>query len=299
MRSSRVLSVLLCVLMIGSMVASMASAAAPKIGLAVSTLNNPFFVDLRDGALEEAKKAGLSITVADAQNDPNRQLSQVENFIEQGVSIILVNPCDSTAIVPAIKAANRAKIPVITVDRGADGGEVVCHIASDNVQGGQMAGEFLAKLIGNKGKVVELEGIPGTSAARDRGKGFNEVMKKYPNIKIVARQEAGFDRAKGMTVMENILQAQPEIDGVFCHNDEMALGALRAIEAAGRLSAIKIVGFDATDDAVKSVKDGKMVATVAQKPRVMGSMAVETAKQVLDGIKVGAFIPVPLELVVK
>jgi len=299
MRSSRVLSVLLCVLMIGSMVASMASAAAPKIGLAVSTLNNPFFVDLRDGALEEAKKAGLSITVADAQNDPNRQLSQVENFIEQGVSIILINPCDSTAIVPAIKAANRAKIPVITVDRGADGGEVMCHIASDNVQGGQMAGEFLAKLIGNKGKVVELEGIPGTSAARDRGKGFNEVMKKYPNIKIVARQEAGFDRAKGMTVMENILQAQPEIDGVFCHNDEMALGALRAIEAAGRLSAIKIVGFDATDDAVKSVKDGKMVATVAQKPRVMGSMAVETAKQVLDGVKVGAFIPVPLELIVK
>ena len=290
---------LLCVLMIGSMVASMASAAAPKIGLAVSTLNNPFFVDLRDGALEEAKKAGLSITVADAQNDPNRQLSQVENFIEQGVSIILINPCDSTAIVPAIKAANRAKIPVITVDRGADGGEVMCHIASDNVQGGQMAGEFLAKLIGNKGKVVELEGIPGTSAARDRGKGFNEVMKKYPNIKIVARQEAGFDRAKGMTVMENILQAQPEIDGVFCHNDEMALGALRAIEAAGRLSAIKIVGFDATDDAVKSVKDGKMVATVAQKPRVMGSMAVETAKQVLDGVKVGAFIPVPLELIVK
>ena len=299
MRSSRVLSVLLCVLMMGSMAASIASAAAPKIGLAVSTLNNPFFVDLRDGALEEAKKAGLSITVADAQNDPNRQLSQVENFIEQGVSIILVNPCDSTAIVPAIKAANRAKIPVITVDRGADGGEVVCHIASDNVQGGQMAGEFLAKLIGYKGKVVELEGIPGTSAARDRGKGFNEVIKKYPNIKIVARQEAGFDRAKGMTVMENILQAQPEIDGIFCHNDEMALGALRAIEAAGRLSAIKIVGFDATDDAVKSVKDGKMAATVAQKPRVMGSMAVETAKQVLDGIKVGAFIPVPLELVVK
>ncbi len=299
MRSSRVLSVLLCVLMIGSMAASMASAAAPKIGLAVSTLNNPFFVDLRDGALEEAKKVGLSITVADAQNDPNRQLSQVENFIEQGVSIILINPCDSTAIVPAIKAANRAKIPVITVDRGADGGEVVCHIASDNVQGGQMAGEFLAKLIGCKGKIVELEGIPGTSAARDRGKGFNEVIKKYPDIKIVARQEAGFDRAKGMTVMENILQAQPEIDGIFCHNDEMALGALRAIEAAGRLSAIKIVGFDATDDAVKSVKDGKMVATVAQKPRVMGSMAVETAKQVLDGVKVGAFIPVPLELVVK
>jgi len=285
--------------MIGSMFASMASAAAPKIGLAISTLNNPFFVDLRDGALEEAKKAGLGITVADAQNDPNRQLSQVENFIQQGVNIILVNPCDSAAIVSAIKAANRAKIPVITVDRGADGGEVICHIASDNVQGGQMAGEYLAKLIGYKGKVVEIQGIPGASAARDRGKGFNEVMKKYPNIKIVARQEAGFDRAKGMTVMENILQAQPDIDGVFCHNDEMALGALRAIEAAGRLSAIKIVGFDATDDAIKAVQDGKLVATVAQKPRAMGSMAVTVAKRVLDGAKVDAFIPVPLELVAK
>jgi len=262
--------------MIGGMAASMASAAAPEIGLAVSTLNNPFFVDLRDGALEAADKAGLGITVADAQNDPNRQLSQIENFIQQGVSIILVNPCDSAAIVPAIKAANKANIPVITVDRGADGGEVVCHIASDNVEGGRMAGEFLAKLVDYKGKLVELEGIPGTSAARDRGAGFNEVIKKYPDIKIVARQEAGFDRAKGMTVMENILQAQPEIDGIFCHNDEMALGALRAVEAAGRLSAIKIVGFDATDDAVKSVKDGKLVATVAQKPRVMGSMAVET-----------------------
>ncbi|HHY62043.1 MAG: ribose ABC transporter substrate-binding protein RbsB [Bacillota bacterium] len=299
MRSNRILSVFLCVLMIGSMFASMASAAAPKIGLAISTLNNPFFVDLRDGALEEAKKAGLGITVADAQNDPNRQLSQVENFIQQGVNIILVNPCDSAAIVSAIKAANRAKIPVITVDRGADGGEVICHIASDNVQGGQMAGEYLAKLIGYKGKVVEIQGIPGASAARDRGKGFNEVMKKYPNIKIVARQEAGFDRAKGMTVMENILQAQPDIDGVFCHNDEMALGALRAIEAAGRLSAIKIVGFDATDDAIKAVKDGKLVATVAQKPRAMGSMAVTVAKRVLDGAKVDAFIPVPLELVAK
>ncbi len=299
MRSNRILSVFLCVLMIGSMFASMASAAAPKIGLAISTLNNPFFVDLRDGALEEAKKAGLGITVADAQNDPNRQLSQVENFIQQGVNIILVNPCDSAAIVSAIKAANRAKIPVITVDRGADGGEVICHIASDNVQGGQMAGEYLAKLIGYKGKVVEIQGIPGASAARDRGKGFNEVMKKYPNIKIVARQEAGFDRAKGMTVMENILQAQPDIDGVFCHNDEMALGALRAIEAAGRLSAIKIMGFDATDDAIKAVKDGKLVATVAQKPRAMGSMAVTVAKRVLDGAKVDAFIPVPLELVAK
>jgi len=299
MKASRVLAAILCVAFFATLTGLTAAAAKPKVGLAISTLNNPFFVDLRDGALEAAGKVGVEVNVADAQNDPNKQLSQVENFIQERVDIILINPCDSAAIVPAIKSANAAKIPVITVDRGSDGGEVVCHIASDNVEGGRMAGEYLAKLLNYKGKVVELEGIPGTSAARDRGKGFNEVIKKYPGIQVVARQEAGFDRAKGMTVMENILQAQPAIDGLFCHNDEMALGALRAIEAAGRLSAIKIVGFDATDDAVKAVKDGKMAATVAQKPRTMGVMAVETAKKVLDGASVDKFIPVPLELVTK
>jgi len=299
MKASRVLAAILCVAFFATLTGLTAAAARPKVGPAISTLNNPFFVDLRDGALEAAGKVGVEVNVADAQNDPNKQLSQVENFIQERVDIILINPCDSAAIVPAIKSANAAKIPVITVDRGSDGGEVVCHIASDNVEGGRMAGEYLAKLLNYKGKVVELEGIPGTSAARDRGKGFNEVIKKYPGIQVVARQEAGFDRAKGMTVMENILQAQPAIDGLFCHNDEMALGALRAIEAAGRLSAIKIVGFDATDDAVKAVKDGKMAATVAQKPRTMGVMAVETAKKVLDGASVDKFIPVPLELVTK
>lgn len=270
-----------------------------RVGLSISTLNNPFFVDLRDGALEAANALGIELVVVDAQNDPNRQLSGIENLIQSKVDVILVNPCDSSAVVPAVKAANKAGIPVVTVDRGADGGEVVTHIASDNVAGGRMAGEFIAKLLGGKGKVVELEGIPGTSAARDRGKGFNEAIAKYPNIKVVARQEAGFDRAKGMTVMENILQAQPEIDAVFAHNDEMALGALRAIKAAGRLDKIKIVGFDATDDAVKAVKEGTMVATVAQKPREMGKIAVEIARKIMNGEKVEKFIPVPLELVTK
>lgn len=270
-----------------------------RVGLSISTLNNPFFVDLRDGALEAANALGIDLVVVDAQNDPNRQLSGIENLIQSKVDVIIVNPCDSSAVVPAVKAANKAGIPVVTVDRGADGGEVVSHIASDNVAGGRMAGEFIAKLLGGKGKVVELEGIPGTSAARDRGKGFNEAIAKYPNIKVVARQEAGFDRAKGMAVMENILQAQPEIDAVFAHNDEMALGALRAIKAAGRLDKIKIVGFDATDDAVKAVKEGTMAATIAQKPREMGKIAVEVAKKIVNGEKVEKYIPVPLELVTK
>jgi ribose transport system substrate-binding protein len=172
-------------------------------------------------------------------------------------------------VVPAIKKANDANIPVFTVDRSANGGTVVSHIASDNVAGGKMAAEFLSKTIGGKGNVIELQGIAGTSAARDRGQGFNDYIKaSSPNIKIVAQQTANFNRDEGLKVFENILQAQPEIAAVFAHNDEMILGAIQAAEAAKR-TGIVFVGFDAIDDATKAVKDGKLAATVAQKPDLM------------------------------
>lgn len=286
--------VVLLVLVLG--VASV-SAQSYVVGLSVSTLNNPFFVDLKEGAEEAAAQLGLTLIATDAQNDANRQLSSVEDLISRGVNILVINPVDSSAIVPAIRAANKAGVPVITVDRGADGGTVVSHVASDNVAGGKMAGEFILELLGGKGKVVELEGIPGTSAARDRGTGFNAAIASYGDIKVVAKQEAGFDRAKGMSVMENILQAQPEINAVFAHNDEMALGALTAIRASGR--DIIVVGFDATDDAVKAVEEGRMAATVAQKPREMGKIAVEAALKYLKGEEVPEYVPVDLALVKK
>lgn len=274
-----------------------ANAQSYVVGLSVSTLNNPFFVDLKEGAEEAAAQLGLTIIATDAQNDANRQLSSVEDLISRGVNILVINPVDSSAVVPAIRAANQGGVPVITVDRGADGGIVVSHVASDNVAGGKMAGEFIIELLGGKGKVVELEGIPGTSAARDRGTGFNAAIASYGDIKVVAKQEAGFDRARGMSVMENILQAQPEIDAIFAHNDEMALGALTAIRASGR--NIIVVGFDATDDAVKAVEEGRMAATVAQKPREMGKIAVEAALKHLKGEAVPEYVPVDLALVKK
>ena len=291
--------VILCLAVTLAVSCIVGGAKQTAIGLAISTLNNPFFVELRDGALAQGKTLDFNVIVADGQNDANKQLSQIENFIQQKVDLIAVNPVDSDAVAAAVKAANKAGIPVITVDRGANGGNVVCHIASDNVAGGRLAGEHIAKLLNGSGSVIELEGIPGTSAARDRGKGFNEAMAKYPKIKVVARQEAGFDRAKGMSVMENLLQANPDVNAVFAHNDEMALGALRAIEAAGKMGKIKVVGFDATDDAVKAVKDGRMAATVAQKPDEMGKNAIATAKDVLGGKTVDKFIPVVLALVTK
>ncbi len=277
-------------------------AAQPKeivLGLSLSTLNNPFFVTLKEGAERAAAQYGVKLIVVDAQDDPAKEAANIEDLIQKKVSALLINPTDTKAVVPSIQKANQAGIPVFTVDRAAEGGEIVSHIASDNVAGGQMAAEFLCKALNGKGKVVELEGIPGTSAARDRGKGFNDYLKeKCPGLEVVARQPADFNRAKGLQVFENILQAQPQIDGVFAHNDEMVLGAIQAAEAAGRTGII-FVGFDAIDDAVKAVKEGKLAATVAQQPAEMGRLAVEMAVKYLRGEKVEKFIPVPLSLVTK
>jgi len=267
------------------------------LGLSLSTLDNPFFVTLKEGAEEAATKAGVKLIVVDCEDDSAKEAANLEDLIAKKVDALLINPTDAEAVVPSIGKANEAGIPVFTIDRAAAGGEIVSHIASDNVAGGRMAGEKLAELLGGKGKVVELEGITGTSSARERGQGFNEVMDKYPDIEVVARQTADYDRAKGLSVFENILEAQPEIDGVFAHNDEMILGAIEAAEAAGRADEIVFVGFDAIDDAVAAVKEGKLAATIAQQPAEMGRLGVEFAVKHLSGETVEAYIPVDLALV--
>lgn len=295
------ITALFSLLMLVSVLLSACGGAAQPtektIGLVLSTLNNPFFVTLRDGAQEAADSAGVKLIIVDAQDDSAKMTAGIEDLITKKVSAILVNPTDSDAVVPAIQKANDAGIPVFTVDRGASGGTVVAHVASDNVAGGTMAAEFLCNAIGGKGNVVELQGIAGTSAARDRGQGFNDYMSaNCKDSQIVAQQTANFNRDEGLTVFENILQAQPEIAAVFAHNDEMILGAIQAAEAAGR-TGILFVGFDAVDDAVQAVKDGKLAATVAQQPAEIGRLGVETAVKYLNGETVPASIPVPLSLV--
>lgn len=265
-----------------------------KIGLSISTLNNPFFVALKDGAEEQATELDATLTVADAQNDAAKQVSDVEDMIQKGMDLILINPTDSEAVGAAVQSANDAGIPVITVDRNAESGDVVAHVASDNVAGGKLAGEYMVELVGEGGKVVELEGIPGASATRDRGQGFNEAIDG--KLDVVAKQSANFDRAQGLTVMENILQDNKDIVAVFAHNDEMALGAVQALNSAG-LKDVKVIGFDATDDAVKAVEDGTMAATVAQKPTEIGKLGVQAAVDHLKGETVEENIPVDLELI--
>lgn len=266
-----------------------------RIGLSVSTLNNPFFVTLRDGAQSAADEAGAELIVSDAQNDTAQQQDDIQNFVTQQVNAILVNPVDSDAVVPAIEAANQANIPVIALDRGASGGELATTIASDNVQGGNLAGEELIRLVGS-GSVAQLEGTPGADPARDRGQGFQDAIDAQSAIEVVASQSANFDRAEGLNVAENILQANPDIAGIFAQNDEMALGAVQALGGSAG-DDVKVVGFDATEDGLSAIQDGTMNATVAQQPAEIGSLGVENAISVINGESVEENIPVEVQLV--
>jgi len=266
------------------------------VGLAVSTLNNPFFVSLRKGAEDEAQKDGIKLITVDAQDDPAKQQASVEDLIQKKVNVILINPTDSSAVANVVKEATGKGIKVVSLDRSVNGAEVSAHIASDNVAGGKMAGEFLLQKLGGKGRIVELEGIAGSSAARERGEGFHKVVDGKADVKLLAKQPADFDRAKGLSVMENIIQGNKDIQGVFAHNDEMALGALKAIQAAG-LKNVVVVGFDATADAVAAVKAGTLAATVQQQPELIGQYGIQTAKKLAAGQSVDKFIPVPLNLI--
>lgn len=273
---------------------SFSAHAEDRLALVVSTLNNPFFVALKEGAEEKAKTLGYELLVLDSQNDPSRELSNVEDLTVRGVKAILINPTDSDAVANAIRLANRVDIPVLTLDRGATMGNVVSHIASDNRLGGEMAAQFIVEQLGANTQVIQLEGIPGTSAARERGEGFMTLVNSG-QLTLLSSQPADFDRTKGLNVMENLLTAYPDVQAVFAQNDEMALGALRAIQAQSK--DIFVVGFDGTPDGMAAVTQGAMAATIAQQPEMIGSLGVETAVKVLQGESVESYIAVPLKII--
>ncbi|KQU62923.1 ribose ABC transporter substrate-binding protein RbsB [Rossellomorea marisflavi] len=266
-----------------------------KIGLSVSTLNNPFFVSIKEGVQKEAKAQGMKVIVVDAQNDAAKQINDVEDLIQQGVDLLLINPTDSSAISTAVQSANSIGIPVVTLDRSADKGDVATLVSSDNEKGGEMAADYLIKELGEGTKVAELEGVPGASATRERGAGFHNLADD--KLDVTAKQTANFDRTQGLNTMENILQGNPDIKAVFAHNDEMALGAQQAIQSSGR--DVLVVGFDGNEDALKSIEEGNLSATVAQQPEEIGKLAVQAGADVLNGKKVDKMIPVPLKLVTK
>ncbi|MGX1670396.1 ABC transporter permease/substrate-binding protein [Streptomyces sp. NPDC055400] len=272
------------------------SGTSTKLGLSVSTLNNPFFVQMKAGAQAEAKKEGVKLTVTDAQNDASQQANQLQNFTSEGMSSVIVNPVDSDAVGPAVRGANKAGIPVVAADRGVNKAKTATLVASDNVAGGRQAAKTLAGKLGGRGKIVILQGTAGTSASRERGQGFAEGIKAYPGIKVVAKQPADFDRTKGLDVMTNMLQANAGVDGVFAENDEMALGAIKALGSkAGK--SVAVVGFDGTPDGLKAVEAGTLYASVAQQPKELGRIAVQNAVRAAKDKEVAQMVKVPVKVV--
>ncbi|MCK9191030.1 MAG: substrate-binding domain-containing protein [Sphaerochaetaceae bacterium] len=269
------------------------SDSSKLIGLSISTLNNPFFVTVVDGAKADAESEGYDLTVVDAGDDVVKQINDIDDLVSKGAKVIIINPVDSDAVAPAVKSAKAAGVKIISVDRAVNGESVSCSIASDNVMGAKLAADYMVSMIGEGAEVAELQGVLGASATIDRGEGFHQVADTKLNI--VASQTANFNRAEGLSVMENIYQAHPGIKGVFAHNDEMALGAVQAL--AGVADDVVIIGFDATDDARDAVANGKLAATVAQQPQLMGERAVQTAVKLLNGETVPQSLPVDVTLV--
>ncbi len=265
------------------------------IGLSISTQNNPFFVTLAEGAKKAADAAGVSLTIVDAGDDATKQVSDIEDLVSKNISVLIVNPVDSDAVTGAVQAAKNQGVAVISVDRVVNNVDIDCQIASDNVAGAQLATLYIVEKLGEGVKTAELVGTSGASAAIDRSAGFHNVADD--KLKVVASQTANFNRTEGMTVMENMLQADGDIKAVFAANDEMALGAVEAISGAGK--NVMVVGFDATDDAIAAIKAGRMAATVAQQPELIGKTAVENAIKLINGETIPESIPVEVTLITK
>lgn len=275
-----------------------AQAESYTIGFAVSTLENPFFVTMKDAAVAKAAELGVELVVLDAQDSAETQASQVEDFITRGVDLLIINPVDSDAIGTSVMACNEANIPVITVTRASNAGTVVQHLDIDNKEAGRLDAEQLLKDLDGKGKVAILEGIAGSSSAIEREEGFVDAL-KGSEVEVVTSLTANYSREEGATVTEDILQSNPELDAIYAHNDEMALGAVRAVAAAGRSAEIKIYGIDATDDALVAVENGEMAATVQQQPDLQIETALENAIKYLGGETLEPLVNIPLKLIVK
>jgi len=285
-----------------------AAPAKPRVALVLKTLNNPFFIDMQKGAQEAATRLGVDLVVqaAEREVDVDKQMQIIENLIQTGVQALCITPSGSKEVVPAIAKANAARIPVVIVDTRVDvaaateaGIRLDGFVGSDNYEGGKVAGEHLIQVTGGKARVGLLEGIPGHETGDSRLKGFHDAVKNAPGVKVVASQTANWERDQGFTVFQNMLQAHPEIDALFACSDMMALGAVEAIAAAGKTGKIRVIGFDAVDDARKAIAAGTILASVAQFPSEMGRLAVEDAVKLIRGEKPEAEQKVRIELVTK
>jgi ribose transport system substrate-binding protein len=271
-------------------------AGGKRIGVTLLTREHVFYKDLEAGLKEAADRHGYQLTVTSGDMDLAKQQSQIENFIVQGVDAIIVCPADSKGIGPAIEQANRAGIPVFTADIAAQGGQVVSHVASDNLEGGRLAARFIAKALSDQGE-VGIIGQQEVQSGLDREMGFKEEMRKHPGIKVVSTLNGGGLRDKALKAADDMLQGNPGIKGIFGINDDSALGALSAAETHGRGDMV-IVGYDAIPEAVKAIQRGSALkADVAQQPKELGAKTIDAIATHFAGGPVEKTIAVPVKIV--
>jgi ribose transport system substrate-binding protein len=296
-RGQFLVGVCIALLALGCRDAAPAAATGPRIALVLKTPNNPFFIDMQRGAEDAGRRLGVRLVVQSPEReiDVEKQMQIVENLVETGIAALCIAPASSKGIIPALAKANAARIPIVVVDDEVDveaardaGVHTESYVGSDNVEGGRLAGRHLVEASGGRARVAVLEGIPGHETGDSRLRGFREAIQGASGVSVVSSQTANWERDQGFTVFQNMLQAHPEIDSVFACNDMMALGAVEAIAAAGRTGKIRVIGFDAVDDARQAIEAGTMDASIAQFPSEMGRIAVETAVKLVQGEKVAA-----------
>jgi len=268
-----------------------------KVGFAQTESNNPWRIAQTESMREEAQKRGWQLVYTDAAGSAAKQVADVDSMIAQGVDLIFLAPREEKPLVAAVMKAKRAGIPVILLDRRVDetqakpGRDYVTFIGSDFVEEGRRAAQWLVENTGGNAKIIQLEGTVGSSPANDRRKGFEEVIAKHPGMKIVASQSGDFVRDKGRQVTETLLQAHPDATAIYAHNDEMVIGAIAALEAAGKKPGqdVKLVSIDGTRDALQAIIDGRLGATVECNPR-FGPKAFDTALRYARGEKIEPWV---------
>ncbi len=272
-----------------------------KMAIIISTLNNPWFVFLGETAAAKAKELGYEAKIFDSQNNTALESDHFDNALVSGFQAILFNPTDADGSVANIKKAKDAGVPVFCMDREVNSLDAATsQILSDSYSGSVSVGKYFTQQLNKTGNYVEILGLVGDNNTWARSKGFHSVVDNYPNLKMVAQQSADFDRNKALEVMESILQAHPNIDGVFCGNDAMAMGAYQALAGAGKANKVKVFGFDGADDVITAIQSGKIMATGMQFPKVMAEKAAVFADEYLKGKRDFAQkIPVAVELVTK
>lgn len=281
------------------------------IGYAGPTLTNAFFVGLEKGVKDGAKANGFQLKETNANGDAAQQFNDATNLLNQGVDVLVLTPIDSNGITPVVQQANQKNVPVFTLDRGASGGKITCFVETNNKKAGEEAATWIADNLAKRdgkpqGNVVDLVGLVGTTAAADRETGFQTGLKANPGLKLVAKQEGGFDQEKSLNAMSNILQANSKIDAIFGANDDNTVGALRAIDSANRFqppgskSHILIIGLDGTAQALQAIRDGKQDATISQNPIKMAEKSMGYIKDlVVDGKTVPEHDFWPSQLITK